>query len=267
MQPTLSTSDFMDVSESRAKNATIDGNSTCRHPTPQLVTSSSSSRHQPREPPPEQDDYDALLADIDVDQLVSQNHQSTSCNDNNSSPEFAQFNGSFEHQANFPQNPSDEPMASNFDYGRLEGAPQLNYGGATPVAVGSFHTNSSNWNCSNTPNTSSGFRRAQIHPDEARGSFLPQFVNDASTPLCPGHQQPCRILIANTAANAGREFYKCSLPEGQACDFFQWVDGMEGNLNSTGGDGGLIRHRWLQSLRAVVRVRRQSARWRAGGFP
>jgi len=53
---------------------------------------------------------------------------------------------------------------------------------------------------------------------------------DSSGPLCPGHGQPCRLLTASTSANNGRQFYKCSLPQDQACDFFEWADGMQGNL-------------------------------------
>eukprot|EP00804_Cyclotella_cryptica_P004283 CCRYP_013482-RD/>CCRYP_013482-RD protein AED:0.03 eAED:0.03 QI:147/1/1/1/1/1/5/481/1228 len=54
--------------------------------------------------------------------------------------------------------------------------------------------------------------------------------NDQDTPLCPGHNLPCRLLTAQTASNNGRQFYKCSLPDGEQCDFFQWVDGIEGNM-------------------------------------
>jgi bloom syndrome protein len=38
----------------------------------------------------------------------------------------------------------------------------------------------------------------------------------------------------------GRQFFKCSLPEGEQCDFFEWADGIEGNLNNDdGGPAGL----------------------------
>ena len=53
-----------------------------------------------------------------------------------------------------------------------------------------------------------------------------------------GHNLPCRCLTANTSTNMGRQFYKCSLPEGQSCEFFQWKDGMEGNWNDSYGTGG-----------------------------
>ena len=58
-----------------------------------------------------------------------------------------------------------------------------------------------------------------------------------SAPLCPGHNVPCRSLTASTSTNAGRQFYKCSLPEDQQCDFFQWQDGMESNWNDDDAGG------------------------------
>ena len=36
----------------------------------------------------------------------------------------------------------------------------------------------------------------------------------------------------------GRQFYKCSLPDGQACDFFEWADGMEGSMSASAGPVG-----------------------------
>jgi len=58
-------------------------------------------------------------------------------------------------------------------------------------------------------------------------------TEDSSIPLCPGHSLPCKCLTASTAANQGRQFYKCSQPEDDQCDFFQWKDGMDNNNSST----------------------------------
>jgi hypothetical protein len=73
------------------------------------------------------------------------------------------------------------------------------------------------------------------------GAFAPASAmpTDSGEPLCPGHNVPCRLLTAGTATNSGRQFYKCSLPEGEACDFFEWADGVEGNWNNLDGGGGL----------------------------
>jgi len=57
-------------------------------------------------------------------------------------------------------------------------------------------------------------------------------------PLCPGHNEPCRVLTSNTSTNQGREFYKCARPQVDQCDYFEWADGMEGNNASASGSGG-----------------------------
>lgn len=68
-----------------------------------------------------------------------------------------------------------------------------------------------------------------------------QQLNGMGIPLCPGHGVQCIVLTANTAANMGRQFYKCSLPEGQRCDFFEWKDeaGREHCINAEGRDTGI----------------------------
>lgn len=63
--------------------------------------------------------------------------------------------------------------------------------------------------------------------------------NGYGGPLCPGHNKPCLVLTTAQTANntAGRQFYKCSMPEGEKCDFFEWADGMDGNFDNSNGDG------------------------------
>ena len=240
IQPIVSTSGHIEMSDSSSKIAGNQIDLTCNHPTPNVVTSTRSSGRQNEGLFPEQDDYDALLADIDVDQLVSQNQQSTTSHNVHSSPVCSHYNGRTYDPATYTRNSRDVPVATNVDYGRLESTPQSNYCGMIAMDVGSGNVDLSTSYYATTSNTSGAFTGSPRKPDDASGSFLPRFGNSETLPLCPGHQQPCRLLIANTAANAGREFYKCSLPEGQACDFFQWVDGMEGNLNSSCDDGGML---------------------------
>jgi hypothetical protein len=90
-------------------------------------------------------------------------------------------------------------------------------------------------------NTSSfGNNNESFHTAAASSSFDAPNGGDAA-PLCPQHNQPCRLLTAKSAANAGRQFYKCSVPDHQdQCDFFEWADGAEGNWNNddSGGGGG-----------------------------
>ena len=61
---------------------------------------------------------------------------------------------------------------------------------------------------------------------------IPAMISDMNVPKCLGHNRPCRILTASTSTNAGRQFYKCSMPDGDQCDFFEWADGQEGNWNN-----------------------------------
>jgi hypothetical protein len=93
--------------------------------------------------------------------------------------------------------------------------------------------------------------------DNYNGSFAQHAILDTSSsadgiPLCPGHNLACRVNTANTTANMGRQFYKCCLPEGQQCDFFQWADGIEGNLNpplGQYGSTGIIKDIWRENRR------------------
>ena len=261
-QPLATTSGNMDLSDSATKATTNLQHTISNRPSPPAPSSAcvskptvenvlsyngretsgtfgtSSSFRQPSKPPSDEvdeaDDYDALFADLDPDQLVSQNLERTRSSNIHSS--------SF---SSYPTNSStnghtsrDVLMATNFDYGQF----QSNVGGVNSMGPGSNNVNSNSSSYAAMPNTAdSEYSSAKQYFDDANTSYFPLLGNTDSAPLCPEHQQPCRILTASTAANAGREFYKCSLPEGQACDFFQWVDGMEGNLNSTFDDVGFSR--------------------------
>lgn len=105
---------------------------------------------------------------------------------------------------------------------------------------------------STAPNESFGSSNDAFHDSAGRRSN-PASFNDSSTdqdvPLCPGHSRPCRLLTARSAANTGRQFFKCCMED--ECDFFQWADGMEGNWNNDNsaggsgntGDGDVLDHR------------------------
>jgi len=64
--------------------------------------------------------------------------------------------------------------------------------------------------------------------------------SDPNAPLCPGHNLPCQCLTSTTAANNGRQFYKCPLDGDQKCDFFQWADGQEESWNASTDGGALM---------------------------
>ena len=47
----------------------------------------------------------------------------------------------------------------------------------------------------------------------------------ACAPLCFGHQQRSRLLkVRKAGPNKGRQFYACSLPRHDQCDFFMWAE-------------------------------------------
>lgn len=52
--------------------------------------------------------------------------------------------------------------------------------------------------------------------DKSKGSNFPS---------CSGHQRPCKVLLVKKAGtNKGRRFYVCSMPRGEQCAFFEWVE-------------------------------------------
>jgi hypothetical protein len=253
------------------------------HPSQQLViqgtlstASATGGRNGPPKPPGpphstfpplvEDDDFDALLAGLDVDQLVQQrqsldglnrsNHGSNRADRRWSNSAFPSpvddvtaASSSFDRSRHsivsstypppttYRPNGLDVRTDSSFDHGQWENTPRSNSGGYSDVDNFS-NSNDGNYTSSSSYQTPSMSRAIHAVNSNANASSNHHGVD--SVPLCPGHQRPCRILTANTAANMGREFYKCSLPEGEACDFFQWLDGMEGNLNNGGGAIGDI---------------------------
>ena len=83
--------------------------------------------------------------------------------------------------------------------------------------------------------TALSFHTAQqdsYSPSFNNTASMPAMTSDMDVPMCPRHDRPCRILTASTSTNAGRQFYKCSMPDGDQCDFFEWTDGKEGNWNN-----------------------------------
>jgi len=113
---------------------------------------------------------------------------------------------------------------------------QSNSSGFSPLESSSNNnSNSFSSHCAPSPHfdSSEGNRDYPVSNDaHHNGSFGESNGDDGETPRCPGHGLPCRLLTATTSANMGREFFKCSMPEGQSCDFFQWKDGIEGNWNN-----------------------------------
>lgn len=102
---------------------------------------------------------------------------------------------------------------------------------STPYGGTSFPPMAPPTNSYRVTSFSSAAAAETSYGDTSFSSGPPMSSSDGSVPLCPGHNIPCRHLTASTSTNMGRQFYKCSLPEDQQCDFFQWADGMTGGWN------------------------------------
>ena len=197
-----------------------------------------------------QDDYDDLLASVDVDDLV-QRRQSLQIEKSSKlmskSPVMTAPSGSpigSENAHTLTSHVSNASVRNGLGSGQHESWPRP-HGGPTGLRTAS-HTNDDELpsNACADFDSQLGQYDTSILPSTSARSH-PSFRDSGSTPLCLGHQQPCRLLTANTTANMGRDFYKCSLSADQACDFFKWADGVEGSLISSGyrlGDGFAVDH-------------------------
>ena len=115
------------------------------------------------------------------------------------------------------------------------------YSTSTPRNNGQRRDSSNSFADTSNANSYSMNNNNNNNNNNTSENFMPASDNmptDSRAPLCPGHNVPCRLLTANTSANQGRDFYKCALPEGEGCDFFEWADGVEGSWNNTDDGGG-----------------------------
>jgi hypothetical protein len=212
----------------------------------------------PQHPLPEEpDEMDAVLASVNVDDLISnhkQNHNASSARTfqstsfastaQTSNPYEARLSGGTRSTIDF-YDTGDTPLTNDYNNGGPYQVPRVShnnqtfgggtapsnlygddadpFGNPTAYAAPPAHSNGS----ALYPAESNGFSSASnmLEMNNATSSDA-----DAAV-LCPGHGSPCTLLTARSSSNGGRQFYKCSLPGDQQCDFFQWADGMEGNWN------------------------------------
>lgn len=166
---------------------------------------------------------------------------------------YGSFNGSY-NDSGYGGNNNNNNNNSRMDVPRRDSSFATNtresYSSFTTAREGSFATTSESQGAFTTANNFANSNSSSYNNpfgDDSYGSAngggtMDDGVGNASgAPLCPGHGRPCRLLTASTATNMGRQFYKCPMPEGEQCDFFEWADGMQGNLNppddSQYGDG------------------------------
>ena len=175
---------------------------TANVPAPTVTKSSVTNPARIPNPADEFDDgLDDLLANIDEDVLMSQ-ATSKSKRNNVQAPRRVTSD-------TIPAFAVDEDASgTGFDYGDSVTAYNNN-----PGNLGAFHNN----------------------PVASGSPMAP-----SSAPLCPGHSLPCQVLTSNSAANPGRQFYKCSMAGmDQQCEFFQWVDDVPGGCSSVNNYQGI----------------------------
>jgi hypothetical protein len=194
----------------------------------QYSSSASSSRLSPSSRAMDDEDFDALIASMDIDQVVQQQE---SCGPfqglSSSSIQHRGRDSTYHHEPHAPISTSRPPPASESSASFFDA---------------SNYTSSSDFYEQNHRQPYSSQLGAQ-HETEflpSNHQDAPSAVNSARASMvrCPTHNLPCRVLTANTSMNQGRQFYKCSLPEGQQCDFFEWADGEDSRKTSGLGSGG-----------------------------
>lgn len=221
---------------------------------------------QPEEPLPDQDeDLDALLASMDVDELVSshQQYQNNDPPDRSKSNPYVKSGGSFGASSTSAQSrpsstrPSttasfyDDNDHYTSDTGGGQFQPQVT-ASLPNRSLGAIHTDFYGdddtpfeepspmaWAAPASTTSTVTYSEGNSYGFTPSTSLIPNNGgSNCETVLCPGHSLPCRLLTSRSSSNNGREFYKCSLPVDQQCDFFQWADGIEGSWNATAVGGG-----------------------------
>jgi hypothetical protein len=202
--------------------------------------------------PSEDDEYDDddLFVDFDVDQAISEHNNNAPTN--HKAAEMPMMSHVTNHEDRPYQEPEFDVRVSKYrnDVDSSTRGMQNDFDKNSSRKTSFLDNNNSSLSTYQQQhdlyrNDSSDFNSGSIWNENNNNTQQNSFHNgnDGDHPLCPGHGLPCRLLTANTSLNSGRQFYKCSLPEGQSCDFFQWKDGEEGNSNSnywTSGNSGSI---------------------------
>lgn len=171
------------------------------------------------------DDFDDVLANFDVDEAVRGRNsmESNATAAHGSMGNNGGTSGTFDYDDDYGAS----NHGNNHSFGSSSGPVAFN---AAPYHDATSARQVSNYD-SNVPNYG-GTENASSYQNQSNYAMNADEDN-SNAPLCPEHNLPCRLLTAKSASNMGRQFYKCSLPEGQQCDFFQWADGMEGNWNES----------------------------------
>ncbi|KAG7355950.1 ATP-dependent DNA helicase RecQ [Nitzschia inconspicua] len=183
------------------------------------------------------DDYfdDSVLANLDVDQVVSQHKQASASNSlsgcNGSASSIVAPTATTRNTDTLYSDSSQASARRTSPLATLSRVPSQN-GNTSRVSSSSSWNNNINLNnviCAGNDDSTESINNKPMNQEQPL---------DDSIPMCDGHGLPARLLTANTSANLGRQFYKCPLPEGENCGFFQWQDGMDGNWSNNESNVG-----------------------------
>ncbi len=172
-----------------------------------------------------EDDDDALFASIDLDSIVAEHKSKSTKKPQN---HYLQI-GSTGSNGAFNANPAQSFQGD--EHSSLSKSSIYHYYEHPVDQLDDGKDNVGLYNGNGSRNTAIDEFNASSMLDTTLGTFG-QNSCENDIPLCPGHNERCRVCTAGTEANKGRQFYKCPRPEGEQCDFFEWADGMDGNLNA-----------------------------------
>ena len=165
----------------------------------------------------EDDDYDDILAGLDVDTLVAQHKRKST--DSNNNPDFGAISPIQSRVDNsFPYPDKNDHEHSSMQYSPVStNVSNVNRNSIISISSSDYSgTRKATDDTSNLSISTSSFATTS-------SSFA--YPPDSTAPLCPGHNMPCTLLTSSTAANLNRQFYKCAMAKDEdRCDFFQWKD-------------------------------------------
>jgi GRF zinc finger/DEAD/DEAH box helicase len=184
------------------------------------------------------DEDDALLANINVDELISQH--------SNAKPQSHTYSLTPATTSTWvpPSSGSTAPRTSHFDlYDDSSTALPITttYSNQRSTSAhteyGVRSSNRYNSNAFNSTGQQHNYGTSNFNGDEPTAYSNAEGGASSTPPLCPGHSVPCIVLTARSEANFGRQFYKCSIQDSsQNCNFFQWVvpdeSNQQGNWNT-----------------------------------
>ncbi|KAM9329507.1 endonuclease 8-like 3 [Gastrophryne carolinensis] len=77
-----------------------------------------------------------------------------------------------------------------------------------------------------TDNATQGYRNSSNLPAGSQVNMMGATAPPGSgIPLCIKHKRPCVLqVVRKDGENKGRQFYSCSLPRENHCEFFEWAD-------------------------------------------